>query len=134
MQLAVRYGILAVIATAANLGSQALSILIYAGPYSVPVSILVGTGIGLLLKYVLDKRYIFRFQARDLRHDANIFILYAVTGLAMTIGFWAIELSFYAIFGTAGMRYLGGLCALAAGYFFKFRLDKRYVFVVRTAS
>src|SRR4051794_19152158 len=133
MQLIARYVLLAIVAIAANIGSQALSIAIYTGPYSVPVSIVVGTGVGLLLKYVLDKRYIFGFQARDLRHDSYVFTHYAATGLLITVGFWITELGFNAIFGTAAMRYFGGLCGLTIGYLVKYRLDKRYVFASERA-
>jgi putative flippase GtrA len=133
MQLAALYGLLAIIATVANIGSQVLLLAVYTGPFAISVSILVGTGLGLLVKYLLDKRYIFRFRARDLRHDSQLFLLYTLMGLLTTFVFWGFECSFYAMFGTAEMRYLGGLCGLVIGYFLKYRLDKRYVFVVARA-
>src|SRR4051794_4979820 len=134
MQLATLYTLLAVVATAVNLAGQALSIAIYQGPYAVPVSVFVGTGVGLTLKYVMDKRYIFRFQARNLRQDTQLFALYTMMGLLTTFIFWGVEWSFYAIFGSAQMRYVGGMCGLAIGYLLKYRLDKRYVFAVERAQ
>jgi hypothetical protein len=128
MQLAVLYAVLTTVATVVNIGSQALSVALYHGMYAITVSILIGTGLGLLVKYVLDKRYIFRFQTRDLRHDTQLFILYTTMGLLTTLIFWAVEWVFYTVFETATMRYVGALVGLAIGYLAKYHLDKRYVF------
>lgn len=133
MKLALIYAILALIATAANIGSQDLVVRNYSGPYSITLSIFVGTGVGLLLKYVLDKRYIFRFKARDVAHDGQTFILYTVMGLATTVIFWGFEFAFQHIFQSDGMRYLGGVIGLAIGYVTKYHLDKRYVFRMEAA-
>lgn len=128
MSLAIVYVVLALVATAANIGAQDLSIRIYAGPHGVPVSVAVGTAVGLVLKYVLDKRYIFRFRARDALHDGRTFVLYTLMGLATTVVFWGFEFGFDHFFGTKEMRYLGGVIGLAIGYVTKYQLDKRYVF------
>jgi putative flippase GtrA len=129
MLFAALYGLLAAIATVANIGSQAITVAVYHGPYAIPLSVFVGTGVGLVLKYILDKRYIFRFKSAGLGHDGRLFMLYAVMGLVTTAIFWGAEYAFYAIFGTAQMRYVGGVVGLAVGYFSKYRLDKRFVFV-----
>ncbi|WEJ73685.1 GtrA family protein [Pseudomonas sp. PSE14] len=133
MKLALIYAILALIATVANIGSQDLVVRNYSGPYSITLSIIVGTGVGLLLKYALDKRYIFRFKARDVVHDGQTFILYTVMGLATTVIFWGFEFAFQHIFQSDGMRYLGGVIGLAIGYVTKYHLDKRYVFRMEAA-
>lgn len=133
MKLALIYAILALIATAANIGSQDLIVRNYAGPYAIEISIFAGTGVGLLIKYILDKRYIFRFQAKDAIHDGQTFILYTVMGLATTVIFWGFEFTFQHLFQSDGMRYLGGAIGLAIGYVTKYHLDKRYVFRMETA-
>ncbi|MDP3847586.1 MAG: GtrA family protein [Pseudomonas sp.] len=128
MKLAAIYALLAVIATATNIGAQAGFLLVYAGAYAIALSIMVGTGIGLIVKYGLDKRYIFRFKAENAAHDRKVFILYASTGVLTTAVFWGFELSFHTLFGTDQMRYLGGVIGLAIGYVTKYELDKRFVF------
>ncbi|WP_207885089.1 GtrA family protein [Pseudomonas sp. 30_B] len=133
MKLALIYAILALIATVANIGSQDLVVRNYAGPYSITLSIIIGTGVGLLLKYALDKRYIFRFKARNAVHDGQTFVLYTLMGLATTVIFWGFEFAFQHIFQTDGMRYLGGVIGLAIGYLTKYHLDKRYVFRTEAA-
>lgn len=127
-RIAINYGILALISTGVNICTQDFVIRYYNGVFNIPVSIILGTGVGLLLKYILDKRYIFCFQARSIVHDTQIFALYMVMGLITTVVFWGFEFSFHFIFGTKEMRYLGGVIGLSIGYFAKYCLDKRYVF------
>lgn len=128
MKLAAIYALLAAIATATNIGAQASFLLVYSGAYAIALSIMLGTGVGLIVKYGLDKRYIFRFKAENASHDGKIFLLYASTGLVTTAVFWGFELSFQAWFGTDQMRYIGGVIGLAIGYVTKYELDKRFVF------
>jgi putative flippase GtrA len=133
MPLAFLYALLAVIATTANIGAQELAIRAYHGRFGVAAAVVVGTGIGLIAKYLLDKRYIFRFRTRDLRHDAGIFILYTVMGVASTLLFWVFEFGFNHLFETKDMRYVGALIGLALGYWAKYHLDKRFVFRMSAA-
>ena len=128
MNLAITYAILALIATAANIGAQDLVIRGYSGGFDVLFSVAAGTGVGLVVKYVLDKRYIFRFRARNALHDGRTFALYTLMGLATTVIFWGFEFSFHYLFETKEMRYLGGVIGLAIGYLTKYHLDKRFVF------
>lgn len=132
MKLAAIYALLAIIATAFNIGAQDLLIRLYSGPYSIVLSMALGTAVGLVVKYVLDKRYIFGFQAQNAAHDGQVFMLYASMGLITTAIFWGFELAFEHLFASKEMRYLGGVIGLAIGYYAKYSLDKRYVF--RTAA
>ena len=126
--LTINYAIFALIATAANIGAQDLVIRTYRGAFDILASVVVGTGVGLVFKYILDKHYIFRFRARSVAHDTQTFALYTVIGLATTVIFWGFEFGFHHIFETKEMRYLGGVIGLAIGYVTKYYLDKRYVF------
>ena len=127
-KLAVQYAIFALIATTANIGAQDLVVQTYNGTGAIVASIVAGTGVGLVVKYLLDKRYIFRFRAANVAHDTRTFALYAAMGLATTVIFWGFELGFHYLFATREMRYLGGAIGLAIGYLAKYHLDKRYVF------
>lgn len=127
-KLAIKYAIFALIATAANIGAQDLVIRIYFGTAHILVSIIVGTGAGLVVKYILDKRYIFRFHTRSIAQNTQTFILYSVMGVVTTAVFWGFEFGFHHIFQTKEMRYLGGIIGLVGGYLIKYHLDKRYVF------
>ena len=128
MKLAVTYAILALIASLANFAAQDLATTLYAGPFGITISLVVGTGVGLVVKYILDKRYIFGFKARNAAHDGQTFVLYTIMGLATTVIFWGFEFGFQIVFGTKEMRYLGGALGLAIGYVAKYLLDKRYDF------
>jgi putative flippase GtrA len=128
MTLALKYAIFAALATALNIAGQDLSLVLYRGDGMLLFSVLVGTAVGLVTKYQLDKNYIFRFQPRDLRHDSTTFILYTGMGLFTTALFWAFEFSFHLLYQDKGMRYLGAILGLALGYLLKYRLDRRFVF------
>jgi putative flippase GtrA len=130
MRLAIVYAIIALIATVANLGAQALSVRVWTGLWHIEISVLVGTAVGLVLKYVLDKIYIFRFKADDALHDLQTFILYTGMGVVTTLLFWGFEFGFYQAFQDKSLRYLGGLIGLVLGYWAKYHLDKRFVFRV----
>ncbi len=127
--IATLYGLFALISIAANIAAQALTTRLYPGPWEIAIAIGVGTAAGLIVKYALDKRYIFRFQAHNAAHDARTFLLYAVMGLATTAIFWGTETVFHVVFHTAPMRYVGAIIGLTVGYITKYRLDKRFVFV-----
>lgn len=129
MKIALIYTIFAAIATAANILAQELSLRIYAAEFAVTLSILVGTAVGLVVKYGLDKKYIFQYQTQTLAHDTRTFYLYTLMGVATTVIFWGLEFGFDALFGSKEMRYLGGVIGLAIGYYIKYQLDKRFVFV-----
>lgn len=133
MKLATTYMILALIATAANIGAQDLVVRSYSGAFDILISVAIGTAVGLVIKYILDKRYIFCFQTRDGLHDAHTFLLYTLMGLATTFVFWGFEFVFQRIFETKEMRYLGGAIGLAIGYALKYQLDKRFVFRLDSA-
>mgnify|MGYP006279799045 CR=1 FL=1 len=129
-KLPIKYAIFSVIATVANIGAQDLVIRANIGDFELYISLVVGTGVGLVVKYVLDKHFIFRFRARNVIHDAQTFFFYTVMGLATTAIFWSFEFVFHEIFGTKEIRYLGGAIGLAIGYLTKYHLDKRYVFLM----
>jgi hypothetical protein len=133
MKIAISYTIFALLATLANICSQDISLRLYGGLYSVVLSVLVGTAIGLGVKYVLDKKYIFQFRAKNAAHDSRTFALYTVMGLITTAIFWGFEFGFDYYFQSKELRFTGGVMGLAIGYYIKYRLDKRYVFVTREA-
>ena len=129
MKIALRYTFFALIATAINIASQDVVIRFYAGEYAIVLSILVGTFTGLVAKYILDKKYIFFDLNSGIREDSRKFFMYSVMGVATTVIFWGFESIFHLLFHTKEMRYLGGVIGLAIGYFVKYQLDKRYVFL-----
>jgi putative flippase GtrA len=128
MKLAVTYTVFAIIATIANIAAQDITVHIYIGMYSIILSVIAGTAVGLVIKYILDKRYIFRFQARDISHNNKVFVLYTFMGIVTTMIFWFFEFGFNHLFQTKEMRYFGGAIGLALGYIAKYQLDKRFVF------
>ena len=128
MKIVVLYSLFAATALVANLGSQAAFLRLYDGTFAIALSVFVGTAVGLPIKYVLDKKFIFNFTANDLLHDSRVFILYGLMALLTTAIFWATEALFQLWFQTEPMRLLGGAIGLIFGYLVKYQLDKKYVF------
>ncbi|WP_207477553.1 GtrA family protein [Arenibaculum pallidiluteum] len=125
--IAARYVAFAIIATAINLASQWATLALYGGPLALGAAMAVGTLAGLVVKYLLDKRWIFDDRSTGAGAHARRFSLYTAMGLVTTAVFWGTELLFHALFGE-GWALPGGAVGLAIGYWLKYRLDRRFVF------
>lgn len=132
MSIAVRYTVFAIFATLANIGSQALTVALlkpyFRADWAILGSVLVGTVVGVVVKYLLDKKWVFQFTARSVAHQARAFSLYTVFSVGTTLIFWGCELAAQLWFGTEIARYTGGVIGLTIGYIAKYHLDKRITF------
>jgi len=126
--LAVKYAIFAGIATAANIGTQYLAMRSYTGTFSLYAAMAAGTLAGLVIKYILDKRFIFYHQTAGAKDDLFKFIVYTLMGVFTTVIFWGSELLFNHLFSFPEAKYLGAVVGLTIGYITKYNLDKRFVF------
>lgn len=130
MKTAINYSLFAAIAIAANLASQAAVGMIDHSRFSFWSALIVGTGVGLVLKYLLDKKFI--FQAHHISQPAEIgrsFLRYAATGLLTTGVFWGLQLAFHhGLPGLPAAKYVGGGLGLIIGYVWKYRLDRQFTF------
>jgi putative flippase GtrA len=126
--LVLRYAAFAVLATLANLLTQRLVLLGGDSTARFALAMAAGTGVGLVVKYVLDKRWIFRDLDGGLRAHGRKFTLYTAMGLVTTAVFWGTETAFWLIWRTNAMREVGAVLGLAVGYVAKYNLDRRFVF------
>lgn len=126
--LVLRYSFFAIIATMANLASQRLVLAIDSSGRGYLFAVGSGTIVGLVIKYILDKRWIFYDQGTGYKAHSQKFGLYTGAGVVTTIIFWGTETLFWVLFGTTAMRELGAVVGLAIGYIVKYNLDRRYVF------
>ena len=131
--LAIRYTLFAIISTLFNLLFQYLSISVYSGYGSLYVAMAWGTLAGLIVKYILDKKYIFNHVPRSMSDDARKFLLYSFMGVFTTLIFWGTEILFHMTLDSPAAKYVGGAVGLAIGYVVKYFLDKHFVFVHRDA-
>ena len=126
--LAVKYALFAVIATIGNLGSQRIVLATAPEGMAFALALVVGTGVGLVVKFILDKRWIFNDPRQTPKAELQKFSLYTATGIGTTLIFWASETLFWMIWQTTSMRELGAVIGLTIGYITKFHLDRRFVF------
>lgn len=128
--LILRYTAFAVLAVAANLATQRL---VLAGGGDIDgarfvAALAAGTMVGLVVKYVLDKRWIFYDGTRGARAQGRQFFMYSLMGVATTAIFWVTETAFWLIWGTDLAREAGAVLGLFVGYVTKYLLDRRFVF------
>lgn len=129
LELALRYTVFAVIATAVNIATQDVATTLYTGAFALWVGIFAGTGTGLVTKYLLDRRWIFMDAPGDLADHSRKFSLYSLMGVMTTVIFWGTEWLFdHLSGGDEFWRYTGACVGLAIGYMTKYRLDRRFVF------
>ena len=90
---------------------------------------LFGTLAGLVVKYVLDKKFIFYHEVKGKKDDAKKFALYSLMGVFTTIIFWGTEITFDAMSEEPNAKYLGAVIGLSIGYVIKYFLDTKFVFI-----
>lgn len=129
LMLAIKFTIFAAISMLFNLLFQWFSFLFYSEIGSLYVAMFVGTSAGLVVKYVLDIKWIFYHTTKDMKDDVKKFSLYSLMGVFTTIIFWGTEMAFYYLVPDPHMKYIGAVIGLTIGYIIKYFLDKRYVFI-----
>lgn len=146
LKLTIKYALFAVISTIGNLSTQQLCLMLFSSfaflkdfedvsilglfnfNFVLMAAIFMGTLIGLIIKYILDKKYIFSFETKSKSEDTKKFIMYSFMGVFTTAIFWAFELVFDSIFKSYYAKYIGAIIGLSIGYIIKYNLDKRFVF------
>lgn len=100
---------------------------------ALPLAILAGTAAGFVVKYLLDKKWVFSDRYTTHGEELRKVTLYGVFSGFTTLIFWAFEVTFWAVWGTDFAKYAGAVLGLAIGYAVKYRLDRTFVFRERTA-
>ncbi|HHY08366.1 MAG: GtrA family protein [Clostridium sp.] len=143
--LALKYALFAGISTLGNLSTQHLILMLLPafeigedfvfdifGVLSIKLGLLIaiffGTLTGLVIKYALDKRFIFNYETKNKSENTGKFLLYSFMGIFTTLIYWAFELSFDFLFDYESAKYIGAFIGLSIGYVIKYQLDKRFVF------
>ena len=116
MNIAIRHVIFAVVSTIVNLAFQYISFFIYGGNFSLYFAMFNGTLSGLVVKYILDKKFIFYHKPKSKKDDSKKFILYSLMGIFTTIIFWGFEIVFDKLWD---MKHIGAIVGLSIGYIFE---------------
>ena len=132
-RIAPLYGLFGAATTAANLGTQTAVHLVRPPAPGTPdaaywLALTFGAAAGLVLKYLLDKRWIFFDRSGGIADHGAKFARYTMMGLAATAMFRGLQTGFFMIWRTQTMLTLGGAISLLLGYLIKYLLDKRFVF------
>jgi putative flippase GtrA len=128
-RLIVSYALFAIISILVNMLIQYLFFQFYMGEYYIFIGLFLGTIAGFIVKYYLDKKWIFYYKTKTIKKEFRTIILYGLMSVLTTIIFWGFELGFYYIFTeTETAKYVGGIIGLIIGYTIKYFLDKKFVF------
>ncbi len=128
LALVTRYAGFAVVAVIVNLAVQRAVLSGGDGAVWFTLALGAGTLAGLVVKYALDKRWIFFDQTRGAAAQGRQFGLYTLMGIVTTVVFWVTETLFWVVWGTDFARELGAVIGLTIGYVTKYQLDRRFVF------
>jgi len=146
VKLTLKYSLFAGISTLCNLATQKFILLLIPyfgilngfdsfdvfGLFNLDLFLLTaiffGTLVGLIIKYFLDKKYIFEFETKSTSENTGKFLLYSFMGIFTTLIFWIFEISFDFFFDNDYALYIGAIIGLTIGYVIKYNLDKRFVF------
>lgn len=124
----VRYTLFAMFASIVNLATQA--VVTKLAPWApLMASVLVGTAAGFLVKYLLEKRWVFLDGYVSHVAELRKVIVYGLFSVGTTLLFWAIELGAWHLWRTDTAKYIGAAIGLGLGNWIKYLLDKRYVFL-----
>lgn len=128
------YLLFSVLAVVVNLGAQRVVLSVIGSGFGLWPALVAGTAAGLVLKYLLDKRWIFEDRSAGLRAQGQQFSRYTAMGAVTTLLFWAVEYGFWLVWGTEHMREIGAVLGLALGYGLKYWLDRRFVFTPQAGA
>lgn len=135
----------AAICTGVNIGSQyilktllsqinTLHVLFLGQELYFYIQLCIGTFLGFVTKFVLDKFIVFKEKHKNMGHTFKQFLLYAFNAVFTTMIFWGFEFSFKFAFTFEHSELIGGLIGLAIGYTVKFFLDRKFVFGRKTGK
>lgn len=101
--------------------------------WRVMVGIVLGVGVGFVVKFVLDKFVVFKRMQVNLRETSREFATYLAFSLFTTV-----VINFggeYLLWGVLGLHYIAAAAiSLTIGYTVKYFLDRKYVFKAWEAS
>lgn len=127
-QLVFRYVVFSIVATGLNLLTQRIVLMGLDQSYELLFAMLAGTTIGLVVKFLLDAKWIFYVGLSGAKTQSKRFGLYSLLGVFTTGIFWGAETLFWLIWTTERARETGAILGLTIGYVMKYKLDKRFVF------
>jgi hypothetical protein len=122
-----RYVLFALLCSVLNLSVQE-TVTRIAPAFPIAVSILAGTAVGFIAKYILDKYWIFMDPVESRGKEFAKVAGYGLFGIATTLLFWLVELTFWYAWKTTAAKYIGAALGLSLGNWAKYLLDRRYIF------
>ncbi len=99
-----------------------------AGAGAYVLALFCGTAMGWIVKYTLDKHYVFKHETHSRVQLAGNMATHASTGVIFTLVFWTIETLFLLFVDIPGAMYLGAIVGLSLSYLLRYQVDRLIVF------
>jgi hypothetical protein len=123
----IRYVAFAIVSGLTNIAAQ--EVFVQAIPLApVMASILSGTILGFMVRYLVEKRWVRLDEHRGHVAEARKIGLYGIFGAATTALFWVTELCFCYFLHTAEAKYIGAAIGRFLGNWIGCHRSNRYVF------
>lgn len=123
------YYAFAFVAIGINVVVQRLFFLGLNHPNAILFAMPIGAGVALLVKYFLDRKYIFEVASSPNQRE---FFRYAISGGLITLIFFVVEYLIWSLYETALARDLGIFVGMMTGYALKYFFDRNFVFVAES--
>ena len=128
INIILKYSFFSTLSIIMNLLTQRFVLEISLSDLKLLYAIASGTIAGFILKYILDRNYIFNDSYANFSRETHKISKYAFFSIFTTGIFWFSELLFWQLYKTDLAREFGAVLGLTIGYYIKYNLDKKYVF------
>jgi hypothetical protein len=122
------YSFFVAVGITTNLITQLLVAKVLTQVFQIYIGMSLGALTSMLVKFQLDRHYIFLCRPSSLITRGRQFFFYSLFGIVNISCFWSAELTFHFLFQAPSMRYVGAFIGLIVGHALKYRVDKRLVF------
>jgi putative flippase GtrA len=111
-----------------NLSDKVLQPILPYDKWRLLLSQVLAIGSGFVVKYILDKFYVFKDAIATKKEEYQKALLYGMMSIITTALYMSISWGFYFLVSPSSAKTTGALIGLLTGYTLKFFLDKKYVF------
>lgn len=126
----VAYLLFGFLASALNIGSQAISFYFMGrDTQDVFIAMVVGTAVGFVFKYYVDKKVIFKHTSITVSMEGVVALKYTLFSILTTLVYILFEMFAHTYFEHCCKEEVGAALGLLVGYIIKYYLDKHYTFI-----
>lgn len=121
------YFLCVLLASSVNLGAQEIIFFFFSNIW---LAMFIGVGVGTVVKYITNKKFVFSYKPESKREEANTFAWYSFFGVFVAAFFFLIEYGTFKLWDYQYSRQIGAVLAMLVTTAIKYKIDKHIVFKV----